>query len=100
MTEERYNSLSNDEPCPGLLAEEFAAGWHFCGSWDGLLIGPGWTELAYCSCFEQTDPRHKLCVDMRAVEDKRLEDYEASMFDDELVRDPADQKYLDIPPNP
>lgn len=66
MTEDRYNQLMSDaEIAHCLTDEESAEGWHFCCDWDYLLIGPGMGELAACSCFEESDPRDKLCRDMR-----------------------------------
>lgn len=50
MTNERYAELmSNDEL--SLTDDEIKLGWHFCGDWDSLLIGPGCIgELSCCSC--------------------------------------------------
>lgn len=80
MTEDRYNSLSNDEPPPNLTQAEWDAGWHFCVEWDNLLIGPGMGELAACSCFAATDPRNKLCIDAREQEVNQILD--GSFLDD------------------
>ena len=30
--------------------EEFAEGYHFCGDWDGLFIGPDSPEWDCCTC--------------------------------------------------
>ncbi len=63
MIEARYRQV--DEAGAGLTTQEIMEGWHFCGDWDGLLIGPGWGELEACTCFEPGDPRHQLVLDMR-----------------------------------
>lgn len=52
MTPERYARLmETDEE---LQPSEFAEGWHFCIEWDGLLIGPGMSEMDCCHCKDQT----------------------------------------------
>lgn len=33
-----------------LSPAQIAEGWHYCHDWDGLLIGPGWPEMACCTC--------------------------------------------------
>ncbi len=70
MTDERYNSLSHDNPAPKLTQAEWLEGWHFCADWDGMLVGPGCDgELAHCGCWEAPDPRHMLAVNARAKMD-------------------------------
>lgn len=53
MDEFRYNDLMwgslKDELNP-LTREELEIGWHFCPSWDGLLIRPGHEEALSCNC--------------------------------------------------
>lgn len=49
MTETRWQHLMNAD-IPILLPEEMALGWHWCGSWDGMLVGPGMDEMACCEC--------------------------------------------------
>lgn len=49
MDSERWTDLMNDpEGC--LSAKELAEGWHWCGDWDDLLVGPGMMELTCCTC--------------------------------------------------
>lgn len=38
-----------------LTPEEVSQGWHFCCDWDGLLIGPGMSELEYCDCCKEQE---------------------------------------------
>lgn len=49
MTPQRYKQVfcNLDEE---LTPEEIANGWHFCGEFDSLLVGPGMPELGYCTC--------------------------------------------------
>jgi len=49
MTDNRWLFLmeNNSEP---LTEEECAKGWHFCPSWDGLLVNPESYEGKFCSC--------------------------------------------------
>jgi len=49
MDDFRYFSLiENQDEC--LTVGEMSKGWHFCLDFDGLLIGPGMTEMSYCTC--------------------------------------------------
>lgn len=52
MEEKRYNQLmrSNDP----LTDAEIEEGWHFCGEFDGLLVGPHMHELNFCRCLDAT----------------------------------------------
>lgn len=53
MDEFRYNDLmwgSLKDKLNPLTKEELDIGWHFCPSWDGLLIRPGHDEALSCSC--------------------------------------------------
>lgn len=54
MTTERYTFLMEDEH--PLTAEEMLEGWHFCCEFDGLLVGPGMTELEFCQCHDRSHP--------------------------------------------
>jgi len=48
MGELRWRFLnSNGE---GMTPAEINAGWHYCPSWDDLLIGPGMDEMSACEC--------------------------------------------------
>lgn len=38
-----------------LMEEEVRDGWHFCPDWDGLLVGPGMSELQGCTCRMNTN---------------------------------------------
>lgn len=51
MNNERYIFLMDNEK-ESLTQEEFDNGWHFCGEWDGLLVGPGMMELEFCTCVD------------------------------------------------
>lgn len=53
MPAERYQMLMNDEEAK-LTPAEISNGWHFCLDWDGLLIGPGMTEIESCTCVSAT----------------------------------------------
>jgi len=33
-----------------LTPEEISQGWHHCYSWNGKLIGPGFSEMNSCKC--------------------------------------------------
>jgi hypothetical protein len=33
-----------------LSPEEISQGWHYCYNWEGLLIGPGSSEMNSCKC--------------------------------------------------
>jgi len=48
MSHHRYFALSHEDA--ELTPAEFAAGWHFCWEWDGLLIHPSHPEAACCTC--------------------------------------------------
>lgn len=48
MTPERWKGLSEDDG--ELTPEEVALGWHWCFEFDGLLVGPGMSELSSCRC--------------------------------------------------
>lgn len=56
MTPDRYNALMNwDNTGPelSLTDDEIEQGWHWCGDWDFLLVGPGMEgEQAACNCFQ------------------------------------------------
>ena len=48
MNRERYIELDNSGK--GLTDEEYNQGWHWCGEWDDMLVGPGSLEALVCSC--------------------------------------------------
>lgn len=48
MNRERYIELDNSGT--GLTEEEYNQGWHWCGEWDDMLVGPGTIEATVCSC--------------------------------------------------
>lgn len=50
MTNQRWKEL-NDAADPRLTADEVIEGWHFCLEFDGLLVGPGSSELKFCKCW-------------------------------------------------
>lgn len=49
MTSERFTTLMADDGLQ-LSDDEIDSGWHFCWSWDGLLVGPGMMEASFCEC--------------------------------------------------
>ena len=49
MKHERWQMLMSFSSTP-LTEKELEQGWHFCPDWDGLLIGPGMSELECCRC--------------------------------------------------
>lgn len=49
MTKNRYAELMVDDHLD-LTTEEIKEGWHFCVEFDGLLVGPGSSELEFCRC--------------------------------------------------
>jgi len=49
MIEERWNMLMEDEQL-NLTDEELKQGWHFCNSFDGLLIHILDPESEGCEC--------------------------------------------------
>ena len=55
MTHERWKAISRDEGSE-LTKEEIAEGWHFCLEFDGLLVGPGMSELECCACWPKDHP--------------------------------------------
>lgn len=48
MDDKRYKEL--DESGQGLTQEEMDQGWHWCGNWDDMLVGPGTEEASCCHC--------------------------------------------------
>jgi hypothetical protein len=51
----RWREVMNDES-KQLTSEEKEAGWHFCGEFDGLLVGPAEdAEWDCCTCFTQEE---------------------------------------------
>ncbi len=103
MTPERYHALMDDhqETMPCLTDEEWAAGYHFCPDWDGLLIGPGHDgELAHCHCFEPGDPRHQMVQEASARESAYWEEFARQSCGSPLDK-PPHPDYTDIlPSNP
>jgi len=61
MTNERYDQLMRkflleDEVEVCLNETEIKSGWHFCGSWDDLLIHPEMMEeYGVCHCGHRTE---------------------------------------------
>lgn len=60
MSKERFEYLMSDEAYQstddGLTEKELADGYHFCMSWDGLLIGKYEAEYQHCLCEWDTKP--------------------------------------------
>lgn len=55
MTNQRWKELS-ESPDLDLDASEVAEGWHWCVEFDGLLAGPGSSELQFCKCWNPQHP--------------------------------------------
>lgn len=49
MDDARHSELMADQALQ-LTTAEIADGWHWCGDFDGLLVGPGMGEMALCQC--------------------------------------------------
>lgn len=50
MEHERWVRLMESQTLE-LTPDEIAIGWHFCGDWDGLLVGPDMPmEQDCCTC--------------------------------------------------
>lgn len=54
MTSQRYRLLEQGDA--ELTPEEISQGYHFCLEFDGLLIGPGCSELDCCHCLPKDHP--------------------------------------------
>ena len=57
MTDDRYRHLQNADDSE-LTTEEITEGWHWCGEFDGLLVGPGMGELRCCRCLPDGHPAY------------------------------------------
>lgn len=74
MTDQRYKDLMwepfgrEQKPMPKLAPEEIALGWHYCFEFDGLLIGPGWSELDCCHCLDANHPVYKTAPAPETIE--------------------------------
>lgn len=49
MNNERYIELERSNSLP-LTEEEIKKGWHWCGDWDYMLVGPGMAAVESCTC--------------------------------------------------
>lgn len=49
MNFDRYIDLTESEDAT-LSEDEISNGWHWCGSWDDMLVGPGMDNALSCSC--------------------------------------------------
>ncbi len=68
MTTDRWTELNRmDEP--DLSPEEYALGWHWCDSWDGLLVGPEMMEAEACECEHEPEIK-KIYQDAKPIRDK------------------------------
>lgn len=62
MTDERWNALMDSDTL-ALTDEELAKGWHWCGEFDGLLVGPTMEmEWDVCTCFTKEDKDAKTAI--------------------------------------
>jgi hypothetical protein len=52
MTHKKSEKLLSikDSEIDSLTTKEISEGWHFCYSWGGKLIGPGFSEMDLCEC--------------------------------------------------
>ncbi len=54
MTKARYDeimtAITTGKEAPQLTQAEIAEGYHYCGSWDGLLVMPDTPESECCEC--------------------------------------------------
>ncbi len=51
MRLKRYDFLMDGTgPCVRLTEEEMKEGWHWCQSWDLLLVHPDMHEFNFCQC--------------------------------------------------
>jgi hypothetical protein len=50
MDKSRYNELSANNSVAKLSEHEVQDGWHFCNSFDGMLIHINDDEIFYCNC--------------------------------------------------
>lgn len=65
MTNERWKECSESDDFNCLTPSEIKQGWHWCVEFDGLLVGPGMTELRHCHCWP---PKHKVYKTMPPFE--------------------------------
>lgn len=42
--------MENESGYDELTPKEISDGWHYCYSWEGLLIGPGDKKMDACKC--------------------------------------------------
>lgn len=57
MTTERWLELQESkDPHIRISDAELAEGWHWCAEFDGLLVGPGMSELRFCKCLPKDHP--------------------------------------------
>ena len=49
MNDERWKKLMEDDSIE-LTRDEISQGWHWCNEFDGLLVGPGMSEMEFCKC--------------------------------------------------
>ncbi len=74
MNRERYIELSKSGM--GLTNEELERGWHWCGEFDYMLVGPNTDEALVCSCGNPAIERWKESEDGKRMKkglDDRLE---------------------------
>ena len=66
MDQERWIRLMESNEM-ALTEGEAAMGWHWCGDWDGLLVGPSMPmEWECCTCFG--DDKGKYSANTQASE--------------------------------
>jgi hypothetical protein len=58
MTQARYQDLEARHDAQ-LTEDEWRRGWHWCASFDGLLVGHGLGELNHCHCLTFDHPVYK-----------------------------------------
>jgi hypothetical protein len=77
MNRERYIEL--DRSGTGLTKEEWEQGWHWCGEWDDMLVGPNTDEALVCSCghpaierWKESEEGKKMQKELDEAKDKPL----------------------------
>jgi hypothetical protein len=88
MSKDRYNFLMEnwDEK---LTPEEFAAGWHWCLEWDGMLVGTDSIEALVCSCNHPAIEAWKASEDGKKLQ-KELDDHSEAMCNPVIPDDPLE----------
>lgn len=65
MSPKRYRQL--ERTGSRLTNSELLKGWHWCYEFDGLLVGPGMTELNCCNCLPKDHPVYKTAPEIEVL---------------------------------